>query len=110
MANFAQDRAELEVFTDALDGRLKADSLTGRARPTSAFRPWYTVGWRIGQAVENVHGRPVLISAMCDPARFFSAYDEAAEVTNRRGEMVLPLEPRLDSETKELTRRARVAQ
>jgi len=93
VANFAQDRAELEgFFTDVLDGRLKGDSLTDRAMTYFGIQgPWYTVGWRMGQAVEKVHGRPVLISAMCDPVRFFSAYNEAAEVTNRRGEMVLPL-------------------
>lgn len=52
--------------------------------------PWYTVGWRMAQVIEQTLGRQAVIDAFCEPGGVFAAYNRAAELRNADGE-ALPL-------------------
>lgn len=52
--------------------------------------PWYTVGWRMAQVIEQVEGRAAVIDAFCRPGGVFAAYNGAARRLGARGQ-ALPL-------------------
>jgi putative zinc-dependent peptidase DUF5700 len=53
--------------------------------------PWYTVGYKMGQLVEQHFGRAVLIECMSDPRQLLAKYNEAATEENAAGKDKLPL-------------------
>jgi hypothetical protein len=65
---------------DILDRQVTdPDSL--RARGMSFFGvqgSWYTVGWLMAATIERHHGRPALLSSLCDPVALLRRYNQAA--------------------------------
>jgi hypothetical protein len=52
---------------------------------------FYTVGWKMAALVERVHGREVVVRAVCDPRILLTTYNEVAAVFPRSDAEPLPL-------------------
>lgn len=88
VAHAAADIADLSrFFTSVLEGRVtSADSVREKAFTYFGVQgPWYTVGWIMAATVEKELGRDTLIGALCEPTRFISLYNDAAQRANARG-------------------------
>lgn len=84
VANYEADFARLTTFfVDIREGRLAGDALQQQAMSFFGVQgPWYTVGWRMAQLIEQQFGRPALIDVLCDRHAFFVAYNRAAARTS----------------------------
>ncbi|HCS48462.1 MAG TPA: hypothetical protein DIW61_09490 [Candidatus Aminicenantes bacterium] len=99
MANFNADQKKVEAFfLDVLDGRLKEEAAI-REVAFSFFGiqgPWYTVGWKMAELIEETFGRAKLIDCLCDPVALLVAYNEAAAMrSSQAGEALALWSPEL---------------
>jgi hypothetical protein len=99
MANFNADLKKVEgFFLDVLDGRLKGEEAI-REAGFSFFGiqgPWYTVGWKMAELIEETFGRAKLIDSLCDPVALLMAYNEAAAArSSQAGEALALWSPEL---------------
>src|SRR5690606_37926125 len=92
-ARFAEQLAEQNrFFLDVLDGRA-GDSAAIEARMRGYFGvqgPWYTVGWRMAQAIERNPGRAAAIDAFCRSDTLLAVYNDASARQDDDGGVSLP--------------------
>jgi hypothetical protein len=82
-----------QFFLDTIDGGFAKPEVADHVGFTFfGYRgPWYTVGYKMGQLVEQRFGRAVLIECMSDPRQLLAKYNEAATELNAAGKDKLPL-------------------
>lgn len=92
-ANFDSDLGKVErFFLDVLAGRLSEQQISEAVAPFYGEQgAWYTVGWRMGVAIEKALGRRALVATMCDPRALFATYNRAAARLNRGSRRPLAL-------------------
>jgi len=82
MEGFDDDLKSVERYLlDVLDGTYESrEALIKAAMPFFGIQgPWYTVGWKMAQMVEERRGRDVLFECMRDPRKLLSRYNEVAD-------------------------------
>lgn len=94
VARVAEQLAEQNAFfLRVLDGQAGDDAaIDGKMRQYygTTQGPWYTVGWRMAQVIEQQLGRPRVIDAFCRPATLLATYNQAAARAEKRGGLHLP--------------------
>jgi hypothetical protein len=82
-----------QFFLDVLHGGFTKPEIADHVAFTFfGYRgPWYTVGYKMGQLVEQRYGRAVLVECMSDPRQLMLKYNQAAAEQNAAGKEKLPL-------------------
>lgn len=94
IAQFTPQLREQNDFFRAVLAGSAGDQATVEAKMRGYFGvqgPWYTVGWRMAQVIEQQLGRPRLIAAFCHGDTLLATYNEAAARHNAAGGAPLPL-------------------
>jgi len=94
MARFPSDLRAVDAFLlDVASGRLGPEAAQEKAIATfwgEAQGAWYTVGYRMAVLIEKTFGRARLLACMEDLAWLLPTYNEAARLSNPKGDP-LPL-------------------
>ena len=94
IAQFTPQLTEQDNFFRAVLAGTAGDKAAIEARMRGYFGvqgPWYTVGWRMAQVIEQEFGRQRLIDAFCRGGDLLATYNEAAARQNAKGGAPLPL-------------------
>ena len=87
VAGVPADLARVETFfLDVIEGKLEEGAIRETAMGFFGVQgPWYTVGWSMSTAIEQIYGRDRLIEVMCDSRLLIATYNAAAMESTSNG-------------------------